>query len=78
MYFISFKLLFFLNINDIILLRLKHLEVNKMETFAVRLKKLLKEKKISQSELSKRTHIVKSYIITYLKGVYIPKQYKIY
>ena len=25
-----------------------------METFAVRLKKLLKEKKISQSELSKR------------------------
>lgn len=78
MYFIFFKVLFFLNINDIILLRLKHLEVNEMETFAVRLKKLLKEKKISQSELSKRTHIGKSSISTYLKGGYIPKQDKIY
>lgn len=49
-----------------------------MNDFSTRLKSLLQEKKISQSELSKRTNIGKSSISTYLKGEYIPKQDKIY
>lgn len=49
-----------------------------MNTFSERLKKILKEKNITQSELSKITGIGKSSLTAYLKGEYKPKQDKIY
>lgn len=49
-----------------------------MNTFSQSLKKILKEKNITQSELSKLTGIGKSSLTAYLKGEYKPKQDKIY
>lgn len=49
-----------------------------MNTFSERLKNILNEKNITQSELSKITGIGKSSLTAYLKGEYNPKQDKIY
>ena len=49
-----------------------------MNTLSQSLKKILKEKNITQSELSKLTGIGKSSLTAYLKGEYKPKQDKIY
>lgn len=49
-----------------------------MKTFSERLRYVLNEKKITQSELSKMTGIGKSSLTAYLKGEYTPKQNNIY
>ena len=49
-----------------------------MNTFSERLKNILNEKNITQSELSKITGIGKSSLTAYIKGEYKPKQDKIY
>ena len=49
-----------------------------MKTFSERLRYVLNEKKITQSELSKRTGIRQSSISDWLNGRYEPKQDKIY
>lgn len=49
-----------------------------MNTFSERLKNILTEKNITQSELSQLTGIGKSSLTAYIKGEYKPKQDKIY
>lgn len=49
-----------------------------MTSFVERFNKILKEKKITQSELSKMTGITQSSISDWVRGKYIPRQDKVY
>ena len=46
--------------------------------FQKRLKRLLKEKKMTQSDLSKITGITQSSISDWIKGKYLPRQDKVF
>ena len=52
--------------------------MNKIESCSIRIQKALNIRNIKQSELSKLANVPKSSLSLYIKGVYEPKQDKIY
>jgi transcriptional regulator with XRE-family HTH domain len=54
------------------------MNMNKIESCGIRIQKALNIRQMKQSELSKLANVPKSSLSLYIKGVYEPKQDKIY